>query len=75
MKDYSIDNIINLAVSGHASTGKTMLCESILFNAKKIRNMGGIDSNTTVSDYHDYEHNLIIMIMNILTSTLFPFLF
>ena len=57
MKDYSIDNIINLAVSGHASTGKTMLCESILFNAKKIRNMGGIDSNTTVSDYHDYEHS------------------
>ena len=33
---YSGDNIINLAVAGHAATGKTMLSESILFNAKKI---------------------------------------
>ena len=57
MKDYSTNSIINLTVSGHASTGKTMLCESILFNAKKTRKMGGIDSKTTISDYHDYEHN------------------
>ena len=57
MKDYSTDNIINLAISGHASTGKTMLCESILLNAKKIRKMGDINSNTTISDYHDYEHS------------------
>ena len=39
MKDYSTNSIINLAVSGHASTGKTMLCEAILLNAKKIRKM------------------------------------
>ena len=40
MKDYPINDIINLAVTGHASTGKTMLCESILLNANKIRKMG-----------------------------------
>ena len=57
MKDYSTNNIINLAVCGHAATGKTMLCESILFNAKKIRKLGDINSNTTISDYHDYEHS------------------
>jgi len=57
MKDYSTNNIINLAVSGHASTGKTMLCEAILMNAKKTRKMGDISSKTTVSDYHDYEHD------------------
>ena len=57
MKDYSTNSIINLAVSGHASTGKTMLCEAILLNAKKIRKMGDISGKTTVSDYHDYEHD------------------
>ena len=57
MKDYSTNSIINLSVAGHASTGKTMLCESILLNAKKIRTMGNIDSKTTVSDFHNYEHN------------------
>ena len=55
MKDYSGNNIINLTIAGHASTGKTMLSESILLNAKKIRKLGSIDSGTTVSDYHDYE--------------------
>ena len=55
MKDYSSDNIINMTVAGHSTTGKTILCESILFNAKKIRKMGSIESGTTVSDYHDYE--------------------
>ena len=55
MKDYSGSNIINLAIAGHGSTGKTILSESLLFNAKKIRNIGSIESGTTTSDYHDYE--------------------
>ena len=55
MKDYSGSNIINLAIAGHGSTGKTILSESLLFNAKKIRNIGSIESGTTISDYHDYE--------------------
>ena len=55
MNDYSSNNIINMAIAGHSTTGKTILCESILFNAKKIRQMGSIESGTTVSDHHDYE--------------------
>ncbi len=55
MKDYSSDNIINMTVAGHSTTGKTMLCEAILLNAKKIRKMGSIESGSTISDYHDYE--------------------
>ena len=42
MKEYSENNIINLAVAGHAATGKTMLSESMLFNSKKIRKMGSV---------------------------------
>ena len=29
MKEYSGDNIINLAVAGHAATGKTLLSDAI----------------------------------------------
>ena len=40
MKEYSANNIINLSIAGHASTGKTMLCESMLLNAKKNKSNG-----------------------------------
>ena len=30
MKNYSTENIINLAITGHASTGKTMLAEAMV---------------------------------------------
>ena len=36
MKEYTTDNIINICLSGHASSGKTMLSEAMLFNAKII---------------------------------------
>jgi len=55
MKDYSGNNIINLTLAGHGSTGKTLLAESLLFNSKKIRKIGSIEEGSTVSDYHDYE--------------------
>ena len=55
MKEYSGSDIINLSIAGHASTGKTMLSEAILFNAKKIRQLGSIENGDSVSDYHDYE--------------------
>ena len=55
MKSYTADNIINIAVTGHAGTGKTILSESILFNSNTIRTMGSIESGSTVSDYNDFE--------------------
>ena len=33
MKEYSTKNIINLALVGHSSSGKTILTESMLLNA------------------------------------------
>ena len=30
MKNYSTENIINLAITGHASTGKTILSEAMV---------------------------------------------
>ena len=55
MKDYSTKNIINLALTGHATTGKTTLAEAMVCNAGIIHKMGTVESGTTVSDYREHE--------------------
>jgi len=68
MKEYTTDNIINICLAGHASSGKTMLAESILFNAKVVSKMGNTKNGTTVSDYRDYEienqHSMSLSLIN-----------
>ncbi|MBS0664413.1 MAG: elongation factor G [Verrucomicrobia bacterium] len=46
----------NFSILGHASAGKTMLCEAMLACAGNIGRMGSIAAGTTVSDYHASEH-------------------
>ncbi len=55
MKDYRAPDIRNFAVTGHASTGKTLLCEAMLVCAGKITRAGTIEQGTTVSDFHPDE--------------------
>ncbi len=55
MKDYLTKNIINFALIGHSTTGKTTLIEAMAYNAGLIQRMGTIEDGSTVSDYHDYE--------------------
>src|SRR6478752_10853577 len=55
MKEYQAADIRNFAVVGHASSGKTMLCEAMLECAGVINRMGNIAAGSTVSDYHDNE--------------------
>ncbi len=52
MKDYRAPDIRNIAVTGHASTGKTLLCEAMLVCAGKISRAGTIEQGNTVSDFH-----------------------
>ena len=52
MKEYQAADIRNFAVVGHASSGKTMLCEAMLACAGVINRMGSIAAGSTVSDYH-----------------------
>ena len=52
MKEYQAADIRNFAVVGHASSGKTMLCEAMLACAGVINRMGSIAAGTTASDYH-----------------------
>ncbi|MCK6499958.1 MAG: elongation factor G, partial [Nitrospira sp.] len=55
MKTYQASEIRNFAVVGHASSGKTMLCEAMLATAGEIGRMGAIANGSTVSDYHPGE--------------------
>ena len=55
MKDFRAPEIRNFAVTGHASTGKTLLCEAMLVCAGKISRSGTIEQGNTVSDFHPDE--------------------
>ncbi len=55
MRDYRAPDIRNFAVVGHASTGKTILCEAMLACSGKINRIGHIANGSTVSDYHPDE--------------------
>ena len=57
MKTYPPAEIRNFAIVGHASSGKTMLCEAMLMCGGVISRMGRIADGTTVSDYHVSEKN------------------
>jgi elongation factor G len=55
MKDFRAPEIRNVAVTGHASTGKTLLCEAMLVCAGKLSRPGTIEQGNTVSDFHPDE--------------------
>ncbi|MBI5382621.1 MAG: elongation factor G [Opitutae bacterium] len=55
MKEYPSKDLRNFAVVGHASSGKTLLCEAMLACSGKIGRMGSITAGTTASDYHPSE--------------------
>ena len=52
MKSYQPAEIRNVAIVGHATSGKTMLAESMLMCGGVIHRMGSIIQGSTVSDYH-----------------------
>ncbi len=47
----SADRIRNFVVAGHSSSGKTSLCDLMLFKAKAVERCGSVDQKTSVSDY------------------------
>lgn len=56
MKVYKTNDIRNIALGGHAGSGKTTLAENMAFEGKKINRRGSIDTKTTLSDYRPAEH-------------------
>ena len=56
MKQYSSENIKNVALVGHSGSGKTTLTEAMLFEAGRIQRRGTIEGKSTVSDCNEMEH-------------------
>ncbi len=56
MKVYDSADIRNVTLVGHQGAGKTMLAEAIIFASSGSTRMGTIGDGSTISDYHDIEH-------------------
>ncbi|MGN1416625.1 MAG: GTP-binding protein, partial [Oscillospiraceae bacterium] len=55
MKDYSAESIRNIAIAGHAGSGKTTLAESLLYKAGASDRLGKTADGNTVCDYDPEE--------------------
>lgn len=55
MKEYQTEEIRNVVLLGHGSSGKTSLAEACLYTAGATTRLGRIEDGTTVSDYHTDE--------------------
>ncbi len=55
MKNYEGANIRNIALIGHAHSGKTSLTSAMLFTAGATQRLGRVDEGNTVTDHDDEE--------------------
>ena len=56
MKVFDEKHIKNLVLLGSSKSGKTTLAETMLFEAGLINRRGTVETKSTVSDYHEIEH-------------------
>jgi elongation factor G len=59
MKNYDAQHIRNIALLGHAGSGKTTLAEAMLFESGEINRRGSVEEHSTVSDYHEIEQDRV----------------
>lgn len=55
MKAYSVENIRNVALLGHSSSGKTTLTEAALYLTGVVNRQGNVTDGNTVSDFDKEE--------------------
>ena len=51
MKEYDVAKLRNATFVGHGGSGKTSLCEALLYSAKATKRLGKVDDGTSVLDY------------------------
>jgi elongation factor G len=57
MAEYTTADIRNIALLGHASSGKTSLADALLHAAGVIGSVGAVEKGSTVADFTDEEHH------------------
>ncbi|OPY84870.1 MAG: Elongation factor G [Smithella sp. PtaU1.Bin162] len=62
MAKYESKSLRNIAIVGHGGTGKTSLCESLLFVSGKSERLGKVDDATSIMDYEPEEQKRRISI-------------
>ncbi len=68
MKQYRTEDLRNVAVVSHAGSGKTTLCEAILYDAGAVDRLGKVTDGSSNFDYEPEEVKRQVTI----STTLFP---
>ena len=55
MKDYKTENLRNVGLIGHGSSGKTSIAEAMLFNTGTLDRLGKVDDGNTTTDFDPEE--------------------
>lgn len=66
LKEYKTDQVRNVTILGHGSTGKSTLFDAILLMGKQIEKIGNPAQGTLTSDYDDEEKERQISIRSAL---------